>query len=235
MSARDWHADAERLRDDLAAYALDALAPQETAELEDHLDGCASCRERLLWLRPAVDVLPGSVEQLTPPDRLRERLLATVRAEATTAGEPDRARWWERLRSFALRPAVAIAALIVLTVGVAAGYLLRGSAEEGATLAAHGVGPQAAQVEATLERHDGSATLHVERMPKLARDQVYAVWVQRHGVMEPRSTFVLGSHGGAEAAVPGPLDDAEAVYVTVEPRPGGEEPTSDPVLEAPLQ
>ena len=31
---------------------------------------------------PAVDLLPRSIEQLEPPAALRERLMATVRAEA---------------------------------------------------------------------------------------------------------------------------------------------------------
>ena len=38
--------------------------------------------------------------------------------------------------------------------------------------------------------------------------------------MEPRSTFVLSMDGTAEAAVPGPLADGEAVLVTREPRGG---------------
>jgi anti-sigma-K factor RskA len=239
MNRRDWHADSERLRDDLAAYALGALAPGEAAELERHIDACESCRERVEWLRPAVDVLPASVEQRTPPESLRENLLATVRADAEASKsrpEPERLRWWQGLRAAVARPAVAMTVLIVLTVGVAAGYLARGSGEEmpGDLVSARPLGPQAAQVSATLERHGDSATLHVQEMPELDRDEVYAVWVRRAGVMEPRSTFVLGMDGGAEAAVPGPLADADAVFVTAEPRPGSRQPTTEPLLEAPL-
>jgi anti-sigma-K factor RskA len=238
MSRRDWHADSERLRDDLAAYALDALEPGEAAELERHIDACESCRERVEWLRPAVDVLPASVEQRTPPESLRENLLATVRAEAATEPRPEleRARWWQGLRAAVARPAIAMTVLIVLTVGVAAGYLARGPGEEmpGDLVSAEPLGPQAAQVSATLERHGDSATLHVQEMPELDRDEVYAVWVRRAGVMEARSTFVLGMDGGAEAAVPGPLAGADAVFVTAEPRPGSHQPTTEPLLEAPL-
>jgi anti-sigma-K factor RskA len=241
VSRRDWHADRERLHDDLAAYALGALEPDEAAEFERHIAGCESCRERIEWLRPAVDVLPASVEQRTPPETLRENLLATVRAEAA-AGEaraaPAQARapWWQGLRTVLSRPAVAMTALIVLTVGVAAGYLIRGSGEEmpGGLVSATSLGPQAAQVSATLERHGDSATLHVQEMPELEPDEVYQVWVRRAGVMEPRSTFVLAMDGGAEAAVPGPLSDADAVLVTAEPRPGSSQPTTEPLLEAPL-
>jgi anti-sigma-K factor RskA len=240
VSRRDWHGDGERLHDDLAAYALGALESEEAEDLSRHLDGCVSCRERVQWLRPAVDVLPASVEQRTPPERLRESLLATVRREAATATsparEPKRVPSWRGLRGLLARPAVAMAAVIVLTVGVAVGYLVRGSGEEieGGVVRANALGPQAAQVSATLERHGDSATLHVQEMPELDPDEVYEVWVESAGVLEPRSTFVPGIDGSAVAAVPGPLDDAEAVLVTAEPRPGSRQPTTEPLLEAPL-
>ena len=72
-------------------------------------------------------------------------------------------------------------------------------------------------------------------MPPLADDEVYEVWVQRAGVLEPRSIFVLDSDGTAEAAVPGPLEGASAVYVTREPRGGSRQPTSEPLLSATLR
>jgi anti-sigma factor RsiW len=53
-----------RYRDDLAAYALGALAGDEEAELRAHLERCEECREQLRWLQPAVDLLPRSVAQL---------------------------------------------------------------------------------------------------------------------------------------------------------------------------
>lgn len=239
MSRRDWHVEPERLRDDLAAYALGALDQPEAADLELHLGACSDCRQRVLWLRPAVDMLPASVAQLSPPDSLRENLLATVRAEAAPSASPAapaRSSWWESLGAAMLRPAVGMAAIILLIAGVATGYLLRGPGEEpgGRFVSAEPLGPQAADVSATLERHDGSATLHVSEMPTLDRDQVYEVWVQRGGVMEPRGTFVLGIDGTAEAAVPGPLDGADAVLVTAERRPGSRQPTTPPLLQAPL-
>ena len=138
----DLHDDRERLRDDLAAYALGALDEPEARVLERHLAECEACRERVGWLRPAVDVLPATVEQLTPPEHLRESLMAVVRAEAEVdeAPEPEpgqvaraRARsepWWRRWSAAALRPAVVMTALIVLAVGIGAGYLLRGSGTE---------------------------------------------------------------------------------------------------------
>jgi anti-sigma factor RsiW len=56
--------DHDRRRDDVAAYLLGALEPGEAAELERHIAGCAECEEELQRLRPAVRVLPETVEQV---------------------------------------------------------------------------------------------------------------------------------------------------------------------------
>ena len=241
--SNDLHRDPERLQDNLAAYALGALDPGEATDLERHIADCDSCRERLDWLRPAIDMLPAGVEQRTPPDRLRENIMEVVRREAAedtaaapAAQAPARSSWWESLRGVLVQPATAMAVLILLVAGIGAGYLLRGTDEvtPRSTLVkaqpANGANP----VSATLERNGDSGTLHVNAMPPLADDEVYEVWVQRAGVMEPRSIFVLNSDGTAEAAVPGPLDGADAVYVTREPRGGSRQPTTDPLLSAPL-
>lgn len=229
----------ERLRDDLAAYALGALGNEERATLERHLGSCEACRERLGWLRPAVDVLPASVEQRTPPESLRDSLLTTVRDEANDAGQAHaarpRARWrWQSAR--ALRPAVGFAVLLLLAAGVATGYLLRGTDDPEPTfIEAQTPSGLAGDVSATLERQAESATLHVHELPKLDSDEVYEIWVERAGGVEPGPLFVPRSDGTAAAAVPGPLAGAKSVLVTREPRGGSEQPTNPPLLKAPLQ
>ena len=59
-------------------------------------------------------------------------------------------------------------------------------------------------------------------LPPLARDDVYQVWVQRDGAIEPSSLFVPRRDGTAEAAIPGSLDGADAVLVTREPAAAAE-------------
>jgi anti-sigma-K factor RskA len=232
MSAHD------ELRDDLAAYALGALDDREAERLRVHLESCEECQHQLRWLQEAVDLLPRTVEQLEPPPRLRDSLMETVRAEFRRAeGEPPRrvrARWWSGLRLALWRPSTAVAAAATLVVGVVAGYLIHepggGSTSTYEARAIHGSG-----VTGTLARDGGSGILRVQHMPALARDQVYEVWVQRDGNLEPSSLFVPRRDRSAEAAVPGHLDGAEAVLVTKEPRGGSKKPTSAPLLSVNLQ
>lgn len=235
----------EAIRDDLAAFALDALPAEEAAEVRSHLEVCESCRARLRWLEPAVATLPASVEQRTPPESLRESLMAVVREEAGAEGRADvapvrepTAPWWRRFGSLAPSPAAALAVVAVLAVGVAGGWALRGGDGEtdagSSFVEAQVPSGLANSVSATLERHGESATLHVHQLPKLNRDEVYAVWVNRAGAMELASVFALKRDGTATAAVPGPLDGVDGVAVTREPRRIGQQPTNPQVLKAPL-
>ena len=228
----------ERYRDDLAAYALGALEEREAAELERHLADCEACRLQLRWLEPAVDLLPRSTEQLEPPAGLRERLMATVRAEArgpgsagVVAAAPRRRREWVTLIR---RPATAVAAVALLVLGAAGGYLLHDPGESSSVIAAQPSPAAPPALAGTLEREDGSAILTMSRLPALPRDDVYEVWVERDGALEPSSLFVPRRDGSAEAAVPGSLDGADAVLVTREPRGGSLKPTSRPLLRADL-
>ena len=228
----------ERYRDDLAAYALGALEEREAAELERHRADCEACRLQLRWLEPAVDLLPRSTEQLEPPAGLRERLMATVRAEAPDPGSggveaaaPRRRREWVTLIR---RPATAVAAVALLVLGAAGGYLLHDPGESSSVIAAQPSPAAPPALAGTLEREDGSAILTMSRLPALPRDDVYEIWVKRDGSLEPSSLFVPRRDGAAEAAVPGSLDGADAVLVTREPRGGSLKPTSRPLLRADL-
>jgi anti-sigma factor RsiW len=49
-------------RDDLVAFALDALEPAEKREIEAHTPSCARCTRELEALVPAVALLGESVE-----------------------------------------------------------------------------------------------------------------------------------------------------------------------------
>jgi hypothetical protein len=105
----------------LEAYALGALEPEERADVERHLAGCADCRARVRELEAAAHRLPqalAAVSPLEPPADLERRVLAGVRAEPP----PGRSRRRVRPRP---RAQVALAGLaLVLVVGSAVGMQL---------------------------------------------------------------------------------------------------------------
>lgn len=59
------------------AYALDALAPDEAAAFERHLQSCESCRAEVESLREASGALADTVAA-APPERLRSSVLAGI-------------------------------------------------------------------------------------------------------------------------------------------------------------
>src|SRR3954447_23413359 len=109
----------DRRSDEIAAYLLDALEPGEAAELERHLAGCEECRTELEWLRPAVQLLPESVQRVEAPPRRRGGAMGQVRAEAQSAPAPRRKRPWS-IGSWSLRPVAGVAALALVVAAVAA-------------------------------------------------------------------------------------------------------------------
>jgi hypothetical protein len=236
-------------QEELAAYLLDALTPEEAHRFEAHMASCGRCQADAGWLHAAAEVLPASVEQLEPPPELRARLLEIVRdeaaagSEAAPAGEVARAgetgrrrRGGARRLTFAFRPAAALAAASIALVAGLAGYLIRGEGDQESTTVAARSTPVAPAARAKVVRTGDSAVLRVERLPVQRRGRVYQVWLRRKGTtqVDPSTLFVVRSDGRGEAAVPAGVDDAGELLVTMEPEGGSLRPRGKPVLRAPL-
>ena len=66
---------------------------------------------------------------------------------------------------------------------------------------------------------------------QLESDRVYQAWVRHGNVMEDSSLFAARADGTATAAIPDEdLHGGDEVLVTVEPRGGSEQPTTDPLV-----
>ena len=231
--------DHGRWSDDLSAYILGALNPEEASAFESHLETCEHCREELIWLQPAVDLLPESVKQLDPPPELRERLLAEVGADAPAAavtGErrrgSDRRRGGGRVSSFFLRPAVALGAVALIAAAIG-GYSLAGGGDDRPTTTtppAQGLG----DLSATIERSGDQGTLKMTGLRQAPSSHVYQAWIQRGEKIESSALFDAGRDRSAAVAIPQSLEGADAVMVTIEPRGGSRQPSATPVVEVPL-
>jgi len=236
--------DHERWTDAVGAYLLEAMPDDEREAFEGHLDSCVVCRAEVDSLRVASDALPASVEQLSPPPELKARIMAVVESEAEllAAAAGRNADRPERRRRFglpALRPAAALAAVAaVLAVGVVVGGQLDGADVTRETITAQ-VDPRRAEgARVKLVRTGDDATLEVSGMPAPPAGRVYQVWLKREGRDAPVPTSALWlprSDGSASVAVPGSLEDVEAVLVTGEPAGGSDAPTQlPPTITAPL-
>ena len=216
-------------RDDLAAYALGGLETHEKLAVERHLAGCDECREYLLWLDPAIDLLPASAEQLSPPPSLKRELLKAIEGElkAERRAARDRKRSEGGLWGTIWRPVTAGVLSIVLVAGAVVGYALRGDEPESVVYEGESLANIGPEMEVNLEVQGDEGTLDVVKLPGLAPDEDYQAWIQRDGDLEPSSTFDVREDG--KVVVEGSLEGADGVYITREPEGGSDEP-SDPIF-----
>jgi anti-sigma-K factor RskA len=217
----------ERRRDELAAYLLGALEPGEAAELERHLAGCEECRTELEWLRPAVQLLPESVQRVEAPPELRGRLMEQVRTEAESASAPRHARRWS-IGGWSLRPVAGLAALVLVVAAVAA-YAI-GSGVSGGPNTTTVVAGQSPGVVAEVVRDGGSGTLHLTNLHQLPNDKVLQAWVERDGQVVSAKTLFVPNQDGTASATIDDMKGVKTVMVTAEPRGGSVQPTSAPIV-----
>jgi anti-sigma-K factor RskA len=216
-------------RDDIAAYLLGALEPGEAAELERHLAGCPECEQELQRLRPAVQVLPETVEPVEAPAALRVRLMEQVRSEAGGSQAAPEARSAPRWR-FGLRPLAGLATVAILLAAIA-GYAIRdsgsGSGGPKTTTVVSGHSPG---VTAEMVREGETGTLRLANLHQLPAGKVLQAWVQRgKQVVSAKALFVPNSDGTATATIDG-MKGVNTVMVTAEPRGGSVQPTGAPIV-----
>lgn len=242
-------------RDTVAAYLLGALPDAERRAFEAHLAACAPCREDAAELRVVADALPLAAPPVSPPARLRERLMETVRAEADVlsaagpaadgATSATRAGRRSRVRNWLERPfALAGAAAAVAAAGIVLGFGLGSATNGGGThtiVAARTVqaavsGAASPRGTATLVERGGVATLHVTGLPVPPPGKVYEVWLLRRGASAPSPTdalFSVSRAGSGRVALPS-VQGVTTLMVTAEPAGGSRAPTSRPFITASL-
>jgi Anti-sigma-K factor rskA, C-terminal len=82
---------------------------------------------------------------------------------------------------------------------------------------------------------DGGGHLAVSGLPSAPRERTYQRWFLRGGASPVSgATFRVDSHGRAwvKIAVPGSLDEVQAIAVTEEPTPGSASPTGMHLLDS---
>jgi anti-sigma-K factor RskA len=230
MSTRD-HTS---YREEIGAYLLGALTDLERQAFEQHLEGCAECRDEVERLRPAADILPRSVEQVDPPPSLKASLMKVVESEARERSEaPAKRSFWERFLPRVPRPALAAAAALALGLLAGLGVAQLGG-DDGRTVTAVLTGAQAQGASAELQIEDGSGTLTASGLGRPTSGSVYKVWVLRRGQQGPRpnAVFLPTRDGSADVPVQGQLRAGDQVLVTSERNPQAQAPEGTPFIAA---
>jgi anti-sigma factor RsiW len=235
MQDQEIHID----QDTLAAYAVDALTPEEIVAIGGHLQACAQCRQEVATLRATAGLLPYGLVEAEPPADLRARIInaatsgqpAPARAQAAPAQQhPTRWGWLRRLTP----------ALAALTF--AAGLLL------GRAWPAAGPGFQAQpQGQIVNLSGQGSGTVLVANdhtyvrvtvsgLPRLEPGQVYQLWFLGRSVPISAGTFAGTDDGSGQLELSGLAwsPDYTGIAITIEPVGGNAAPSSNPVATADL-
>ncbi|HET6997950.1 MAG TPA: anti-sigma factor [Solirubrobacterales bacterium] len=217
--------DHARWNEEVAAYMLGALEPEQAAALERHAEGCERCQAEMRWLTAAVDAIPDSIERVEPLPELRARLMAEVRADVRPVqARPPKRRWL-------LRPAIGFAALALLVAAVL-GYAIGGDSGGGggdSTI----VAGKAPDITAEMVNEGDSGTLRLANVHQLPNDEVLQAWVQRDGEVEAVPALFVPDHKGRASTQLPDMEGVEVVMVTAEPKGGSEEPTSEPLITIP--
>jgi anti-sigma-K factor RskA len=241
--------DHEELESLVAAWVLGAVEADETNAVRTHIEGCAICREATSRLGRAVGMMPLDVEEVEPPARLRERILASAAASRGGAVAPVRLPARAKDRRPAAKPVVpsrsrgwvpgyAAAALVVLAlaVGLVAGDLVGREAPPApvavrSTLVGHDAmaGAKASVIDL---RSDDVALVDFTDLPSLETGKVYEVWlITASGHADPAGVFVPDVSGSKVVLVAKALTGYTVMAVTTEAGPAGTlQPTQQPQL-----
>jgi anti-sigma-K factor RskA len=237
----------EQFGEDLALYALGALAGAERTTLERHLEECPTCRRELDQLRGDMALMALSASGPKPPQRSRQRLLSAIAREPRVA-PARKTSWWRTLEWVAAMAALAVVLLLVRQnselrrrIASAQASFLQQQTElarakevadlftapetQQVTLIAAKTHPQP-QGKTFYLRRRGQLIFLANNLPPLPPDKIYELWlIPKAGAPVPAGLFRPDAHGSATVVNP-PLPagvEAKTFAVTLEPETGSHE------------
>ena len=242
--------DHERFEELKDAYVLGALPDEERRELEEYLAAHPERQAEVDELAAFANLLAFSPQQQEPPPELRRRIMGVVEPEAAPRRERRRPVF-SGVREYLTAGRLALAAASVLVVGLLSWNLLlqdqvsdlsgqveEARAEQRPARDATGE-PQTIELEGPWAEQGASAEvapidedrviLVAEDMPPVPENKTCQIWVIHDDVPSPSGLFDPDGNMTA-TAITRPIENADAIAVTVEPAGGSPKPTGDPVL-----
>lgn len=236
--------------EEAVAFALGSLDPGQVDDFTTHLKTCKRCQEELRWLAPAVRALPEAVEPQTPPPALKARLMAEVREDAEA--EERRAKAAERreraaasggfgewlrglhVGSLTLKPLAGLAAVVVIVAG-GIGFAVGTNGSGSGHTHTYELEASAGGVGAKVVREGQKAEVRLTSVEQLPQGKVLEAWVEREGTVEAVPALFAPDQAGEASTEIEDMKDVSVVMVTKEPAGGSKTPTSEPIVEVPLE
>lgn len=224
-----------------AAYALDALDPDERERYEAHLASCEDCRNELATLSETVGLLARGVTSPAPPPQLRARILDAAASERENV-VPLRVRDRGIVRSLAA--VAAVAACAAIGFGAWAATLSNSLDRQRSALSAEKRAVQIyldpSSTKVALQGHSGTvavdptgqAVLVVRRLPPAPSGKVYEAWVIPPGSKPIRAGVFDGGGSMTMLRLEEDVPTGSVVATTMERDGGVDAPTTQPLFTA---
>ena len=234
----------------LPVYTLGALDADEVEQVAAHLSHCPTCQAEWRAFQTISDDLALAIEQVEPPARLKQQLMARIGdAETTAVPPPPQASFWQQLTAvFRQHKAIAFSQLVLLSlvaVLLASNFLLWPQENELESR------PQAGQMQAIhlnntglIPNADGyliisadglNGAIILDQLPQVER-QEYQLWLVKDGERTSGALLSVDELGysGGRVDAPEQLFNYTWAEVTIETAGGSPQPTGDVILRAPL-
>ena len=217
-----------------AAYALDALEPDERERFEDHLAACSDCTADVAEFRATAHHLAAAAA-VAPPPELRAEILSRVAVTpqpSAADGRPAAGRW-------RVLPLAAAAVMIVVALGMA--VVARGALTERdradellavlASADASVVQLQPADVAGTVRvvwsPSEEAAVVVGADLPDPGDELTYELWALAADGPRSAGLFIPDSEGRVEQRLDLPADPERGWGITIEPAGGSPQPTGE--------
>lgn len=229
----------EKFRDLCAAYALGALDPPESVELEKHLSlGCDICALEIAAHRETMTAMGRIVEERTPSPESVTRLFQRLGQSTRPNGKTAAAR---RAGSGALHRLSLAAALLLAVVSLVIALASRSDVarlEDQIAVFESATDPivsildlratpsfAGSRARVTFDPRNSKWSLFAHDLPTPPAGLVYQGWVLREGIAHDLGTFLPDSSAHGFVSVRLPADASETrVQVTLEPEGGSDQP-----------
>lgn len=234
-------------RENLGAYAINALDAEETAALQTHLQTCDSCRTTLAEYQRVSAGLLSALPPQSPPPALKR----TLAARLPSAKKTIRPRW-QLQWSFGQFTA-AIAFILLLGMNLLSFFQVRALQLQQADLTRHFemertalamiASPGAQTLPISSEKVRGSLIVGSEKnsgililsnLPELKQGETYQIWLIKPD--EGRVSAGLFEENRENSVTIVSLDSKDSfqgyigIGVTIEPAGGSDKPTGPKVL-----